>query len=80
MSNCCNFMCRPTQPYDGYDVTAAVRAVAGAGLDVLIEAYSLPQPQFGIAPAIQAALVLRWVNGTRSVFGTSAASGSGWSG
>jgi hypothetical protein len=36
------------------------------------------QPQYGIAPAVQAALVLRWKNGSATVFGTSAAPGGGW--
>jgi len=56
-----------------------VRAAAGGPLSILIEAFSLPQPQYGIAPAVQAALVLRWANGSVTrLLGTAPGAGGGW--
>jgi hypothetical protein len=74
--------CSPVQPYDGYDLTAAAQAAAASGrpLPLFVESYSLPQPSLGIAPAMQAVLVVRIVAQAQPVvFGTSASPSGGWS-
>ena len=76
--------CLPVQPYDGYDVTATAQAaaVAGVPLPLRIESYGLPQPTLGIAPAVQAVLVVRFSGGGASeppfVWGTTPDSGGAW--
>jgi homoserine acetyltransferase len=66
------------QPYDGYDVTTIASASAGGALQIFFESFGLAQAEYGIVPAIQAILVLHWTNGSRAVFGTSAAANGGW--
>lgn len=79
--------CAPVQPYDGFDVTAAATAAAAAGspLPLALESYGLPQPSLGIAPAVQAVLVVRWAAPPASgvvppplVFGTMPGGAGGW--
>lgn len=67
--------CTPTQPYDGFDVAADVRAAAAARvpLDVGLVAYALTQRSYGLVPAAQAVLVARWADGTTSTSGTGGA-------
>lgn len=72
--------CAPVQPFEGYDLTTdAVAAQAqGTPLALHVEGYGVPQPQLGIAPAVQAVLVVRFVGGSPAplVLGTSTTSSS----
>jgi hypothetical protein len=55
-------LCSPVQPVDGYDVRAQVAAAlaAGAPLALDIASYGLVQQSYGLVPAVQAALHVRW--------------------
>jgi alpha-L-rhamnosidase len=70
--------CTPTQPYDGFDVSADVRAAAAAGAPLAVDlvAYALAQPAHGLVPAAQAVLVARWADGTVETVGTAAGAGA----
>lgn len=76
--------CSPIQPVDGYDITAAVQAAAAlqAPLPLAVESYGLPQPTLGIAPAMQAVLVVRFggagVDQAPFVWGTTPGGAGAW--
>ena len=55
-------LCAPVQPVDGYDVSREVAAALSAGMPLLVDvaSYGLVQPDFGLVPAVQAALHIRW--------------------
>jgi hypothetical protein len=55
-------LCAPVQPVDGYDLSREVAAALSAGMPLLVDvaSYGLVQPDFGLVPAVQAALHIRW--------------------
>lgn len=55
-------LCSPIQPVDGYDVSAHLRAALAlsAPFTLDIASYGLIQPAFGLVPAVQASLHVRW--------------------
>lgn len=76
--------CEPVQPYDGIDLTSVAQIIqesSTATLTLYIESYGLSQPDVGVAPAIQAVLVVRYVGNNPSplIIGTSSSSNGPWS-
>jgi hypothetical protein len=74
-------LCAPVQPVDGYDVSREAAAALASGAPLLLDvaSYGLVQPDFGLVPAVQAALHVRWSpegSFPDTIVGTS--TGGGW--
>jgi hypothetical protein len=74
-------LCTPVQPVDGYDVSREVAAALAAAAPLLVgvDSYGLAQAEFGLVPAVQAALHIRWApegSAPDTIVGTS--TGGGW--
>lgn len=77
--------CVPVQPVDGYDVSDDVAFASAAGgtgtLPLELHSYGLTQNDFGIVPAVQLALHIRWSpegSAPDTLFGTTSGASGAW--